>query len=76
MSILRSIEHTDIPNGKATETAYEVKSKKGLDRLNCIFGLSENCYPALYVNMAGFIHPVPLDRKSQYISIGYRIVNI
>ena len=67
---------SDISNEDESKSAYIVKTKKHLNRLNHLLGLTELCYPALYVSMAGIFHPVPLYRKEEYIAIGYRIVKI
>ena len=67
---------SSISNEDESKSAYVVRTKKQLSRLNQLLGLTEICYPALYISMAGMFHPVPLTRKDEYVAIGYRIVKI
>ena len=75
-STTTNIVISPISNEDESKSAYVVRTKKQLDRFNHLFGLTEICYPALYISMAGLFHAVPLKRKDEYVSIGYRIVKI
>lgn len=54
---------TSYATDKDVKTAYIIKKKKQLEKLNKIFGTAETVYPALYVDIFGM--PTPTKPQAE-----------